>query len=56
MAVDEMVDAAFVGPDHGEFVTIPYLHEVIDWAAFTAARRKLGPNLSRDHAAARYRT
>jgi short-subunit dehydrogenase len=55
MEVDEMVDAALVGLDRGEIVTIPSLQEVADWEAFTAARLKLGPNLSLDHAAARYR-
>lgn len=56
MDVDEMVDAALVGFDQGEVVTIPSLPDVADWQAATAARLKLGPNLSRDHAAARYKT
>jgi len=55
MEVDEMVDAALVGLDRGEIVTIPSLPEVRDWDAYTAARLKLGPNLSRPHAASRYR-
>lgn len=54
MDVDEMVDAALVGFDRGEIVTIPSLPDVADWEAYTAARLKMGPNLSRDHAAARY--
>ncbi len=54
MDVEEMVDAALVGLDRGELVTIPSLPDAADWEAFTAARMKLGPNLSRQHAAARY--
>ncbi|MES2491203.1 MAG: SDR family oxidoreductase [Pseudomonadota bacterium] len=55
MDVDEMVDAALVGFDQGEVVTIPSLPDAADWQAATAARLKLGPNLSRDQAAARYK-
>ena len=51
----EMVDAALVGLDRGELITIPSLPDSADWDAFTAARLRLGPNLSRDHAAERYR-
>lgn len=54
MAVDEMVDAALAGLDQGEAVTIPSLPEIADWQAFTAARMKLAPHLSRNHAALRY--
>ncbi|MBS0562406.1 MAG: SDR family oxidoreductase [Proteobacteria bacterium] len=56
MAAEEMVDAALAGLDAGEDVTIPSLPERADWDAFNAARAKLGPNLSRQHAAARYRS
>lgn len=55
MDLDEMVDAALAGLDQGELVTIPSLPDVGDWEAFTAARVRLGPNLSRDRAADRYR-
>jgi short-subunit dehydrogenase len=55
MGVDEMVDAALAGFDASETVTIPALPDAADWQAFEAARQALGPNLSRDHAAARYR-
>jgi len=55
MEVDELVDAALAGLDAGEPVTIPSLPEPAEWAAFTKARLALGPNLSRNHAAARYR-
>jgi len=56
MGVDEMVDAALSGYDQGEVVTIPSLPNIEDWNAATAARLKLGPNLSRNHAATRYQT
>ena len=55
MGVDEMVDAALAGLDAGELVTIPSLPDAGDWEAFTAARMNLGPNLSRDRAADRYK-
>ncbi len=55
MDVDEMVDAALVGLDQGETVTIPSLPDPADWVALNNARYTLGPNLSRNHAAERYR-
>jgi len=55
MGVDEMVDAALAGFDQGEDVTIPALPDSRDWQAFEAARHVLAPNLSRKHAAARYK-
>jgi short-subunit dehydrogenase len=54
MTADELVDAALAGFDAGEEVTIPSLPEPTDWDAYNAARAKLGPNLSRRHAAGRY--
>jgi hypothetical protein len=54
MDAQEMVDAALVGFDRGELVTIPSLPDAADWEAFDAARKAMGPNLSRSHAAARY--
>ena len=56
MDVDDMVDAALVGLDRGESVTIPSLPDIADWEAYTAARLHLGLNLSRRHAADRYKT
>jgi uncharacterized protein len=56
MGVDAMVDAALVGLDRHELVTIPSLPDIAEWEAYTAARLRLGPNLSRDHAADRYKT
>ncbi|MBB1521063.1 SDR family NAD(P)-dependent oxidoreductase [Aquipseudomonas guryensis] len=55
MEVGEMVDAALAGFDQGELVTIPSLPDAADWQAFVGARAKLGPNLSRNKAAARYK-
>ncbi len=55
MDVDEMVDAALVGLDQREAVTIPSLPDAAEFEAFTNARLALAPNLSRNHAAARYR-
>jgi short-subunit dehydrogenase len=55
MDVDEMVDAALAGFDQGELVTIPALPDAADFQALEAARLKLAPNLSRNHAAARYK-
>jgi short-subunit dehydrogenase len=56
MEPEELVDAALAGLDQGERVTIPSLPDLADWDAFLAARNRLGPNLSRDHAAPRYGT
>ena len=55
MEVGEMVDAALAGFDQGELVTIPSLPNAADWDAFVAARAALGPNLSRNQSAARYK-
>lgn len=54
MDVNEMVDASLAGFDAGEVVTIPSLPDAADYEALTAARMRLAPNLSRQHAAARY--
>lgn len=55
MDVNELVDAALVGFDKRELVTIPSLPEVADYQAIEAARGRLAPNLSRNHPAERYR-
>ena len=54
MDAEEMVDAALAGLDQKEAVTIPSLPDIADWQKLTEARFALGPNLSRQHAAARY--
>jgi short-subunit dehydrogenase len=54
MDVDEMVDAALVGFDQREAVTLPSLPNVDQWHAFDAARRAMLPNFGNAHAADRY--
>jgi short-subunit dehydrogenase len=54
IAADEMVDAALRGLDLGEGITIPALPDSSDLDTYLAARTALRPNLSRNHAAARY--
>jgi len=56
MDVDDMVDAALVGFDKGELVTIPSLPDAADWDGALAAKAKLYPNLSRSQPAARLQT
>ncbi|MES2102721.1 MAG: SDR family oxidoreductase [Pseudomonadota bacterium] len=55
MTAEEMVDAALAGLDQRELITIPSLPNALDWDAYDAARKHLGPNLSRQHAAGRYK-
>jgi short-subunit dehydrogenase len=55
MTADEMVDASLSALDQHELITIPSLPEATDWQKFEAARIALGPNLSHQHAADRYR-
>jgi short-subunit dehydrogenase len=56
MQADELVDAALAGLDLGELITIPSLPDVQEWENYDAARKALGPKLSRTHAASRYKT
>jgi short-subunit dehydrogenase len=55
MDAGDMVDAALVGFDRRELVTIPSLPDAADFDAYTAARHALGPNLSKDKSADRFR-
>ncbi|QRM29198.1 SDR family oxidoreductase [Microvirga sp. VF16] len=55
METGDMVDAALVGLDQGERVTIPALPDVSDWVAFKTARAALLPNVSHRLPAERYR-
>lgn len=55
MEVDELVDAALVGFDRRETVTIPPLPDADQWKAFDAARQLMIPNFAQVHAADRYR-
>lgn len=55
MEVDELVDAALVGFDRRETVTIPPLPDAGQWSAFDAARQAMIPNFAQTRAAERYR-
>jgi hypothetical protein len=55
MEVGELVDAALVGYDRREAITIPPLPDAAQWDAYEAARVAMLPNLRQPHAAARYR-
>lgn len=55
MSAEDMVDAALVGLDKNELVTIPSLPEEKDWQNFLGARQALAPNLSRSQPATRYK-
>ncbi|WP_428627571.1 SDR family NAD(P)-dependent oxidoreductase [Sphingopyxis sp.] len=54
MDVNDMVDAALAGFDHGETVTIPALPDMADYDAYITARTALRPNLSLARPAPRY--
>lgn len=54
MEVGELVDAALVGFDRREAVTIPPLHDVALWEASETTRRAMLPEFAQQHAAARY--
>src|SRR5580692_7370116 len=54
MTAEDMVDASLAGLDQHELITIPALPNLADWERFEAARKALGPNLSRQKPAARY--
>lgn len=55
MEVDELVDAALVGFDRRELVTIPPLHVAGRWDALEAARQGLMSDIRQAQAAERYR-
>ena len=54
MEAGDLVDAALVGFDRGEVVTIPPLPDEGQWSAYTEARLAMAPNLSRREVAVRY--
>lgn len=54
MDVDELVDAALVGYDRRELVTIPPLHVASRWDALDGARQGLLSDVRQAHAAERY--
>jgi uncharacterized protein len=55
MSAEDMVDAALVGLDQGEVVTIPPLQDGNDWTRFEAARLVLAPKFANSAPAPRYR-
>jgi short-subunit dehydrogenase len=55
MPVEDMVDAALVGLDQGELVTIPGLHNGDEWTRFETARRSMLPQFGTSVPAPRYR-
>lgn len=54
MATEDLVGAALVGLDRGEFATIPSLQDGAEWDAYEAARQVMLPHLSNTHPAERY--
>ncbi len=56
MSADKMVDAALVGFDRNELITIPSLHVLEAWQAYEAARQTLSSQLSSNVPAQRYVT
>jgi uncharacterized protein len=55
MGVDDLVNAALLGFDRGETVTIPPLADEALFTAYTEARLAMGPHLSKRDVAPRYR-
>lgn len=55
MDAGELVDAALVGFDRKEAITIPPLPDENQWNAFAAARTAMLPNFRQQHPALRYR-
>jgi short-subunit dehydrogenase len=55
MEVGELVDAALVGFDRHELVTIPPLHVAARWDALEGSRQGLMSDIRQAHAAERYR-
>lgn len=54
MTPEDMVDAALVGLDQGELVTIPSLHDGEEWTRFEAARRAISNRFGNSVPAPRY--
>jgi hypothetical protein len=55
MEVEDLVDAALVGFDRRELVTIPPVPDVAAWEAFEKARGVLASGFGNSEPAARYR-
>ena len=54
MSPEDVVDAALVGLDQGELVTIPGLHDGDEWTRFEAARRAILQQFGNSVPAPRY--
>lgn len=54
MDVDALVDAALVGFDRREVITIPPLHDAATWEALESSRRSVLSDLRQAHVAERY--
>ncbi len=54
MAVDDLVDAALVGFDRREAITIPPLPDDAQWQAYESARQAMLPNFRQEKPASRY--
>jgi short-subunit dehydrogenase len=54
MSPEDMVDAALVGLDQGELVTLPSLHDEDEWTRFEAARRAISQRFGNSVPAPRY--
>jgi uncharacterized protein len=54
MTAEDLVDAALVGFDRGELITIPPLQNEAEWNAYEAARQVMAPRLSSATPAERY--
>jgi short-subunit dehydrogenase len=55
MSAEDMVDAALVGLDQGELVTLPSLPDGDEWASFEATRRTMSEHFFHSTPAPRYR-
>src|SRR5438093_3259716 len=55
MTPEDMVDAALVGLDQGELVTLPSLQDGREWTRFEAARRAMSAHFGNSVPAPRYR-
>jgi short-subunit dehydrogenase len=56
MSAEDMVDAALVGLDQGEVVTLPSLPDSNEWTRFEEARRTMSQHFFHSEPAPRYRT
>ena len=54
MSSEDLVDAALLGLDQGELVTLPSLHDGDEWTRFEAARRAISKQFGNSAPAARY--